>query len=184
MAENPAEKDAIERARALADQWDILADKNEAMRGHATKVAGYYRKHASELRATLSRAEGDPDGHDEPCSEGLCVLGAHPPEILHRDAEGVGWDDSVPQPSYDNALRWIVVQARATEMQRQCPDWRRGQALFNALHDMYPSLAERIRGTAADPFNNDSRECVQAFAAAVMEGMGDVVLRPRQEHSP
>lgn len=40
--------------RALADEWDRLADGNEAARGRSTKVAGYYRRHAALLRAALT----------------------------------------------------------------------------------------------------------------------------------
>jgi hypothetical protein len=40
-------------AETLADQWDALANGNEAARGTRTKVAAYYRKHAAELRAAL-----------------------------------------------------------------------------------------------------------------------------------
>jgi hypothetical protein len=71
---------------------------------------------------------------------------------------------------YDDMLRWLAVQEQASELQREHPDWRRGQALFNALHGIDPVLADRIRGTAADPFHSDSRERVQAFAEAVMTG--------------
>jgi hypothetical protein len=34
---------------------------------------------------------------------------------------------------------------------------RYGQALFNALHSADPELAEKIRGTKADPFFSDSK---------------------------
>ncbi len=74
------------------------------------------------------------------------------------------------QPSYDSALRWLAIQEQANELQLEHPDWRRGQALFNALHGVFPALAEQIRGTDADPFHDESRERVQAVAAAVMNG--------------
>lgn len=64
------------------------------------------------------------------------------------------------------APRWLALQEQANELQREHPDWRRGQALFNALHKMHPDLANQIRGTSADPFHDDSR--VQEFARAVM----------------
>lgn len=72
---------------------------------------------------------------------------------------------------YSGALRWLAVQERANELQRENADWRRGQALFNALHNMHPDLADQICGTTADPFNDDSRARVQAFAGAIMEGI-------------
>lgn len=34
---------------------------------------------------------------------------------------------------------------------------RRGQAYFNVLHDIDPSLAKSICGTGLDPFYNDKR---------------------------
>ena len=35
------------------------------------------------------------------------------------------------------------------------PDLRHGQSLFNALHDLRPDLANKVRGTALDPFYGD-----------------------------
>lgn len=34
----------------------------------------------------------------------------------------------------------------------QHPKWRVGQCAFNALLTCYPALAEKVRGTDADPF--------------------------------
>lgn len=44
----------------------------------------------------------------------------------------------------------------AERSQSDNPGLRHGQALFNALHDMRPHLANKVRGTAMDPFGNDS----------------------------
>lgn len=35
--------------------------------------------------------------------------------------------------------------------------WRRGQTYFNVLAEERPDLSERIRGSALDPFYDDSR---------------------------
>ena len=35
--------------------------------------------------------------------------------------------------------------------------WRKGQTLFNALYEIYPELADEMRGTQFDPFYDDSR---------------------------
>lgn len=43
------------------------------------------------------------------------------------------------------------------EYHKANPAQRRGQALFNHLHDVRTDLAERIRGTNLDPFYDDSR---------------------------
>jgi hypothetical protein len=45
------------------------------------------------------------------------------------------------------------------------PDQRDGQIAFNALHDIAPDVAEKIRGTDADPFHDDER--LDAFWTAV-----------------
>ena len=50
---------AVERAKvaaglALAEEWDRLADGNEAARGKPTRVAAYYRRHAHLIRAALA----------------------------------------------------------------------------------------------------------------------------------
>ena len=34
--------------------------------------------------------------------------------------------------------------------------WRRGQTVFNTLYELYPDIADDIRGTQLDPFYNDS----------------------------
>jgi hypothetical protein len=36
------------------------------------------------------------------------------------------------------------------------PSWRRGQALFNVLHDYNPALAEQLRVSDANPFYDDA----------------------------
>ena len=35
------------------------------------------------------------------------------------------------------------------------PEWRRGQAVFNIMVDLYPEDAEEIRGTSLDMFHWD-----------------------------
>lgn len=46
---------------------------------------------------------------------------------------------------------------RAEELLNENPDMRRGQALFNALAEIDPVKADRIRGTDIDPFDNNKR---------------------------
>lgn len=36
-------------------------------------------------------------------------------------------------------------------------DWRMGQTYFNVLTEARPELAEKVRGSMVDPFNDDSR---------------------------
>lgn len=49
------------------------------------------------------------------------------------------------------------IIALALRLQEAEPDWRWGQAVFNALHMLDPETAERIRATDADPYYDDSR---------------------------
>lgn len=35
--------------------------------------------------------------------------------------------------------------------------WRKGQCLFNKLEELFPEMAEFIRGRGADPFYDDER---------------------------
>jgi hypothetical protein len=44
-----------------------------------------------------------------------------------------------------------------SEMMDQNPNWRFGQAFFNALHKIDPEFSEEIRGTKYDPFHNDDK---------------------------
>lgn len=47
---------------------------------------------------------------------------------------------------------------------------RRGQALFNALHELRPYIADVIRTTAADPFYRDDK--IPDFYEAIAIEMG------------
>jgi hypothetical protein len=67
----------------------------------------------------------------------------------------------------DPTMRWLAVQEQANELTREYPEWRYGQALFNALHRMDPVLANKIRSGPSDPFHDDGR--IEAFGRAVME---------------
>ena len=36
-------------------------------------------------------------------------------------------------------------------------EWRKGQSFFNALYELHPEVADKIRGTDLDPFHHDDR---------------------------
>ena len=36
-------------------------------------------------------------------------------------------------------------------------NWRKGQALFNAIYRIHPEIANEIRATDIDPFHSDDR---------------------------
>lgn len=44
---------------------------------------------------------------------------------------------------------------------------RRGQAAFNTIHELWPEVADSLRGSVYDPFYNDSK--MDAFLDEVME---------------
>lgn len=90
--------------------------------------------------------------------------------VLRRTVTTTPWEvDSENIGHETGTLRWLAVQNEAHELLRDHPDWRWGQALFNALRMMDPPLAEQIRGTTADPFHDNIR-CPE-FMDAVMHGM-------------
>lgn len=37
------------------------------------------------------------------------------------------------------------------------PEWRRGQAAFNALYAVAPDMGDAVRGSCVDPFHRDER---------------------------
>lgn len=41
------------------------------------------------------------------------------------------------------------------EVQLEYPDWRKGQTFFNVLYNLYPEMADEIRGSEIDPFYID-----------------------------
>jgi len=45
----------------------------------------------------------------------------------------------------------------ADEMQRKYNEWRKGQCFFNALYELFPDVADEVRGTIVDPFHIDGR---------------------------
>ena len=49
------------------------------------------------------------------------------------------------------------LSQRAYFMRIQQPSWRRGQCLFNALHDLDAELADMIRGGPSDCFYRDDK---------------------------
>lgn len=66
---------------------------------------------------------------------------------------------------------------------REHPEWRAGQAYFNALAEVNPSLAEYITGKYFDPFHNDKALVefldivfgyYQSFGSVTNERRGDM----------
>lgn len=51
----------------------------------------------------------------------------------------------------------VEVSNLAAALLTTYPDWRPGQAAFNAFHRIDPAGADKIRSTAFDPFHVDDR---------------------------
>lgn len=52
---------------------------------------------------------------------------------------------------------YLTLCKRADALQKENKALRRGQALFNALYEQAPDLANTIRGTDLDPFYDDKK---------------------------
>jgi hypothetical protein len=65
----------------------------------------------------------------------------------------------------------IAITRLSEEYRVNCTNWRRGQCLFNALYELYPSISDVIRGTDVDPFYNDDKipQCWNTIVA-VLQG--------------
>jgi hypothetical protein len=66
--------------------------------------------------------------------------------------------------SSSNSIEQAVLQ-RAMQMMVDEPTWRYGQSLFNALYEINPEIANKIRGGRFDPFYSD--ELVQPFFSSI-----------------
>ena len=49
---------------------------------------------------------------------------------------------------------WLTGLA---EYQKEHSSLRKGQNTFNYLHQEYPQIADKVRGTESDPFYNDNK---------------------------
>lgn len=61
----------------------------------------------------------------------------------------------------------LLAELDEAALRRPNPEIRRGQAAFNRLAELRPDIAERIRGTEADPFGDDQR--MRAFYRKVIK---------------
>ncbi len=67
-----------------------------------------------------------------------------------------------PDIAYNNLVSLLVAGVASKPK-----EWRYGQYYFNALHNVHPDLANKIRTTPADPFYND--DILPAFWQAIAE---------------
>ena len=70
--------------------------------------------------------------------------------------------------SRHHIIEWIKLVAK---MQRQHPEQRKGQVIFNTLYDYQPKLADEIRGSIIDPFYSDERisDCIKWASQELMK---------------
>jgi hypothetical protein len=59
----------------------------------------------------------------------------------------------------------LAIHNLWTEYNHKHREWRRGQALFNAAHFLYPEQANKLRMTHVDCFQKDDR--IPAFLEAL-----------------
>lgn len=59
-----------------------------------------------------------------------------------------------PKLNAEQLLELVMLQR---EMVERNPSWRQGQALFNAMYELFPEVSETVRGTLNDPFYKDTR---------------------------
>ena len=52
---------------------------------------------------------------------------------------------------------------------KEHPEWRYGQTLFNILHRVRPDLSEKIRGSKLDPFYKYTYNEIHPFLRYVQE---------------
>mgnify|MGYP003380967001 CR=1 FL=1 len=58
---------------------------------------------------------------------------------------------------FEDALQYLGEKGIRKYVTYMCQDQRRGQAWFNALHEVYPGQANVLRGSLADPFFKDDK---------------------------
>ena len=53
------------------------------------------------------------------------------------------------------------------DLMRKYPDYRYGQAFYNALHELFPNVALYVNGTEYDTFNNDMKvvSCIEYISS-------------------
>lgn len=49
------------------------------------------------------------------------------------------------------------VLSYACQVQKENPRWRWGQTIFNVAYDLFPDVANKLRGTQYDCFWDDSK---------------------------
>jgi hypothetical protein len=89
------------------------------------------------------------------------VVRMDPKEEAAYDATFFAPVTPIRRPPPTEADYWNMV----VTMLREYPSYRMGQAMFNALHELYPDSARQLVGSDADPFyDNDN---IARFLAAI-----------------
>ena len=69
----------------------------------------------------------------------------------------------------DNRVEKIWDEA--TSMKAEHPEWRWGQCVFNATHQLYPKQADLYRGTISDCFYRD--DLIDVFLKQIENTIGN-----------
>lgn len=60
-------------------------------------------------------------------------------------------------------VEFFDYQKLVREVNKENPNWRIGQTYFNVLYQLYPDLADEIRGSSIDPFHTNNEEKLYDF---------------------
>lgn len=60
-------------------------------------------------------------------------------------------------------MKYKEYRAEVDRVHALEPRWRFGQTAFNVLYDMYPDLADEIRGSNIDPFYSCDGKKIETF---------------------
>ena len=61
------------------------------------------------------------------------------------------------------------VRKKQVELQKKYYDWRKGQCFFNALHMLFPDIANSIRRTKYDPFHTNKSSSVETTITFILK---------------
>ena len=61
----------------------------------------------------------------------------------------------------------IELNTKIEEAHKKHKDWRMGQTCFNVLYELYPNIANKLRGSSANPFYNNHK--IGAFWQYLMQ---------------
>lgn len=74
------------------------------------------------------------------------------PDFFHRDSVDPDPTEVAVDKTYTRTPTWSRLLDEIVAQHIAHPEWRYGQLVFNAVHDLRPDIADRLRGGDLDPF--------------------------------